>query len=80
MADDLYVLARQARAEDQNRDLRAEGYSGRRRFMVSNDTHTPVVVYARTMQDAIWAAAKFWKADPRKAEFHQGCNVRRYGG
>ena len=72
---DLYEMARQSRA--QNRELRAEGYAGKNKFTVYNDGFSPVTVFAGSMQDAIWTAAKHWKVDPRKAAFHQGCRVRK---
>lgn len=78
MATDLYMMAEQAR--ERSRELRAENYTGKLRFLVSNIAYGAVTVYAGTMQDAIWTAAKHWKTDPRKAAFHQGCNVRRCGG
>ena len=56
--------------------LRAEGYTGKNRFMVSRGTDA-VQVYAKDTADAIWAAAKHWGVDPRKAEFHQNCRVRK---
>lgn len=72
---DLYELAKQTRA--QGRELRAEGYAGKTRFAVYNDGFSPVTVFAASMQDAIWVAARHWKVDPRKAAFHQACRVRK---
>lgn len=80
MAVDLYQVAAKARAQRQGFELRAGNYSGKRRFAVSHGDFGMVTVCAGTMQDAIWAAAKHWKTDPRKAAFHQGCNVRKVSG
>ena len=77
MATDLYQMARQARDKAQSRELRAENYAGKQRFVVNHEDYSPVTVFAGTVPDAIWTAAKHWKADPRKAAFHQGCRVTR---
>lgn len=78
MATDLYAELRQM--QEQEKKIRAGNYSGKRRFLVLHEEHEPVEVFAGSMQDAIWAAAKHWKTDPRKAAFHQGCNVRKVSG
>ena len=56
--------------------LRAEGYSGKNRFLVARAGQA-VQVYARDAASAIWTAAAMWGMDPRKAEFHQSCRVRK---
>lgn len=80
MATDLYAEVRHVREQQREKEIRARDYSGKRRFLVTNEGYEPVTVFAGSMQDAIWAAAKHWKTDPRKAAFHQGCNVRKVSG
>ena len=72
MADNLYLLRNAA-----NREIRAENYKGKQRFVVVYGKDKALTVAAPTMPAAIWAAAKVWKMDPRKAEFHQECRVVR---
>lgn len=71
MSENLYAIRK-----DGNRELRAENYTGKRRFTVCCNNRA-VTVAAGTMVDAIWTAGKYWGMDPRKAEFHQDCRVVR---
>lgn len=57
------------------RDLRADGYSGKKRWLVCNDVYGGCQIYAKTMVDALWTAAKVWGVKPQSREFHQSCRV-----
>ena len=72
MAENLHLLRNAA-----NREIRAENYRGKQRFLVAYGKDKVLTVVAPTMPAAIWAAAKVWQMDPRQAEFHQECRVVR---
>ena len=76
MAENLYEMCRTNRAAGQT-EIRAERYSGKQRFLVAHDNYAPLTVFAPTAAAAIWTAGKHWGVSPKKAEFHQGCRVRR---
>lgn len=77
MAVDLYQMAAKVREQRNGKEIRAEGYSGKRKFLVQLGQRIPLTVYAANIADAIWTAAKVWGVDPRKADVHQGCRVTR---
>lgn len=73
---DLYALTKEARAVN-NRQLRAEGYSGKNKFHVFFGGSRMATVFAGDAVSALWTAAKHWGMDPRKSEVHQNCRVRK---
>lgn len=72
---DVAAAAREKAAAD--RGLRADGYTGKNRYQVLHGGGRAVTVFARDAASAIWTAAEHWGMDPRKAEFHQNCRVRK---
>ena len=57
------------------RGIRAEGYSGKKQWLVCHDVYGGCQIYAKTMVDALWTAAKVWGVKPQSREFHQSCRV-----
>ena len=54
------------------RGIRAEGYSGKKQWLVCHDVYGGCQIYAKTMVDALWTAAKVWGVKPQSREFHPG--------
>lgn len=74
----LYEMSAQARERDAaSKGLRAEGYTGKNRYQVLHGNNKAVTVFAGDMIAALYTAADHWGMDPRKAEFHQSCRVKR---
>lgn len=74
----LYEVAAEAREQEAARKgLRAPGYTGKKRFQVLHGGSRIVTVFAGDMIAAMYTAAEYWGMDPRKAEFHQSCRVRK---
>lgn len=74
----LYEVAQVARDRmAASTGIRAEGYGGKTRFQVFHGRDKIVTVFAGDMIAALYTAARHWGMDPRKAEFHQSCRVRR---
>lgn len=74
----LYEMSAQAQERAAaEKGLRAEGYTGKNRFQVLHGKNKVVTVFAGDMIAALYTAAEHWGMDPRKAEFHQSCRVRR---
>ena len=57
------------------RGIRAEGYSGKKQWLVCHAVYGGCQIYAKTMVDALWTAAKVWGVKPQSSEFHQSCRV-----
>ena len=74
----LYEMSAQARERDAaSKGIRAEGYTGKNRYQVLHGNNKAVTVFAGDMIAALYTAAEHWQMDPRKAEFHQSCRVKR---
>ncbi len=74
----LYEVSAKAQAwAAAEKGLRAEGYTGKNRFHVLHGKNKAVTVFAADMIAALYTAAEHWGMDPRKAEFHQSCRVRK---
>lgn len=73
----LYEAAAAARERNEaSKGVRAEGYDGKTKFCVYVGRHV-LAVFASDPVSALYAAAKHLGMDPRKAEFHQSCRVKK---
>lgn len=69
-------LIQRKRSEDgREAAKRAEGYTGKKSWLVIHEIYGVVQVYAADLVGAIWTAAKFWGVKPQAQEFHQSCRV-----
>ena len=73
----LYEVSAAAREKAAaERGIRAKGYEGKTRFFVTVQRRV-LTVFASDAVSALYAAAEHLGMDPRKAEFHQSCRVRK---
>lgn len=64
-------------AKEKKKELRADGYTGNKLFLVIHGKMGGAHVYAPSGAAAIWTAAKAWGMDPTKAEIHQAMTARK---
>lgn len=76
MSEDLYAAIRESRKRITAREIRADGYKGKKKWMIIHQVHGVLQIFAPNVAAAIYAAGNFWGVSPKKAEFHQGCSVR----
>lgn len=73
----LYEVSAAAREKAAaERGIRARGYEGKTRFCVIVQQRALMVI-ASDAVSALYTAAEHLGMDPRKAEFHQSCRVRK---
>lgn len=76
MSEDLHAVSRMGRKIITAREIRADGYKGKKKWMIIHQAHGVLQIFAPNVAAAIYAAGNFWGVNPKKAEFHQGCSVR----
>ena len=76
MSEDLHAAIRESRKIINAREIRADGYKGKKKWMIIHQVHGVLQIFAPNVAAAIYAAGDHWGVNPKKAEFHQGCSVR----
>lgn len=70
---------RVAREAEANK-TRAKGYKGKNRWLVIHERWGAAMVFAPEKTSALYTAARYWGADPKRAEFHQSARVQKVRG
>ena len=62
---------------EQEKALRADGYTGNSRFLMIHQKLGAAHVYAPTGAAAIWTVAKAWGMNPKQEAIHQAFSARK---